>query len=72
MNVMTHLLDNLNIKRGAGALICFTDKLSAFNEQRLANTNIKKNALKKSIPMFLKYNIVETDVNKVPIIFLLF
>lgn len=28
-----HLLDNLNIKRGAGALICFTDKLSAFNEQ---------------------------------------
>lgn len=28
-----HLLDNLNIKRGTGALICFTDKLSAFNEQ---------------------------------------
>lgn len=28
-----HLLDNLNIKRGAGALICFTDKLSAFNKQ---------------------------------------
>ena len=28
-----HLLDNLNIKRGAGALICFTDRLSAFNEQ---------------------------------------
>lgn len=28
-----HLLDNLNIKRGAGALICFTDKLSAFNDQ---------------------------------------
>jgi predicted AAA+ superfamily ATPase len=28
-----HLLDSLNIKRGAGALICFTDKLSAFNEQ---------------------------------------
>lgn len=27
-----HLLDNLNIKRGAGALICFTDKLSAFDE----------------------------------------
>ena len=27
-----HLLDNLNIKRGAGALICFTDILSAFDE----------------------------------------
>ena len=27
-----HLLDNLNIKRGAGALICFIDKLSAFDE----------------------------------------
>ena len=31
-----HLLDNLNIKRGAGALICFTDKLSAFNEQNFS------------------------------------
>lgn len=29
------------------------------------NINVKKNALKKSIPMFLKYNIVETDVNNV-------
>lgn len=28
-----HLLDNLNIKRGAGALICFTDKLSAFDKE---------------------------------------
>lgn len=28
-----HLLDNLNIKRGAGALICFADKLSAFDDR---------------------------------------
>ena len=28
-----HLLDNLNIKRGTGALIYFTDKLSAFDEK---------------------------------------
>ena len=27
-----HLLDNLNIKRGTGALICFTDKLSTFDK----------------------------------------
>ena len=28
-----HLLDNLNIKRGPGALICITDKLSAFDNE---------------------------------------
>ena len=27
-----HLLDNLNIKRGSGALICFADKLSALDD----------------------------------------
>ena len=27
-----HLLDNLNIKKGNGALICFTEKLSAFDQ----------------------------------------
>lgn len=27
-----HLLENLNIKKGNGALICFTDKLSAFDK----------------------------------------
>lgn len=29
------------------------------------NINAKKNAIKKAIPIFLKYNIVETDVNNV-------
>lgn len=30
-----------------------------------ANTNAKKESLKNAIPMFLKYNIVETDINDV-------